>query len=111
MAGSSEPKGDKKGEKMDLSSDAADSKVPSVDYSEQIGQQQALAQSGQLEGALQNLLALEKPSRLVRDPAIALSLTRHANRRRGCACCPWGPPHLRKGSGRLPPLLLLATRL
>ena len=43
MAGSSEPKGDKKGEKMDLSSDAADSKVPSVDYSEQIGQQQALA--------------------------------------------------------------------
>ena len=28
--------------------------------------QQALAKSGQLEGALQNLLALEKPARLVR---------------------------------------------
>ena len=105
---------------MDLGADAtsvglkassADAEKTSVSYAVQIGEQQALAKSGQLEGALQNLLALEKPSRLVRDPAIALSLTRHANRRRGCACCPWGPPHLRKGSGRLPPLLLLATRL
>tara|TARA_B110001452_G_scaffold151367_1_gene125937 strand:- start:360 stop:614 length:255 start_codon:yes stop_codon:yes gene_type:complete len=39
---------------------------PSVSYATQIAQQQELAKSGQLEGALQNLLALEKPSRLVR---------------------------------------------
>jgi len=40
---------------------------PSVSYATQIAQQQELAKSGQLEGALQNLLALEKPSRLGGD--------------------------------------------
>ena len=54
----------KKGpEAMDVSTEKA---KPSVSYATQIAQQQELAKSGQLEGALQNLLALEKPSRLVR---------------------------------------------
>ena len=60
---------------MDLGADAtsvglkassADAEKTSVSYAVQIGEQQALAKSGQLEGALQNLLALEKPARLVR---------------------------------------------
>ena len=45
---------------------AWDAEKTSVSYAVQIGEQQALAKSGQLEGALQNLLALEKPARLVR---------------------------------------------
>lgn len=54
----------KKGpEAMDVSQDKA---KPTVSYATQIAQQQELAKSGQLEGALQNLLALEKPARLVR---------------------------------------------
>lgn len=54
----------KKGpEAMDVSQEKA---KPSVSYATQIAQQQELAKSGQLEGALQNLLALEKPARLVR---------------------------------------------
>ena len=62
-------------DKMDLGADAtsvglkassADAEKTSVSYAVQVGEQQALAKSGQLEGALQNLLALEKPARLVR---------------------------------------------
>ena len=43
---------------------------PSVSYADQIAQQQQLAKTGQLEGALQNLLALEKTARLVRATAL-----------------------------------------
>ena len=62
-------------DKMDLGADAtsvglkassADAEKTTVSYAVQVGEQQALAKSGQLEGALQNLLALEKPARLVR---------------------------------------------
>jgi hypothetical protein len=67
--------GTEKEDKMDLGADAtsvglkassADAEKTSVSYAVQVGEQQALAKSGQLEGALQNLLALEKPARLVR---------------------------------------------
>jgi len=63
-------------DKMDLGADAtsvglkassADAEKTSVSYAVQVGEQQALAKSGQLEGALQNLLALEKPARLGAD--------------------------------------------
>jgi 26S proteasome regulatory subunit N5 len=49
---------------MDVSSETT---KPSVSYAEQVAAQQQLAKSGQLEGALQNLLALEKPARLGGD--------------------------------------------
>jgi len=40
----------------------------STSYAEQVAQNRALAASGSLDGALQNLMALEKTARLVRAP-------------------------------------------
>ena len=41
-------------------------KVPSVSYAKPIAEQKSLAKGGQVDGALTNLLLLEKTARLVR---------------------------------------------
>ena len=45
-------------------------KVPSVSYAAPIAEQKALAKKGNVEGAIANLLQLEKTARLVRLPSV-----------------------------------------